>query len=482
MNARAQRIRRFIPRLAALVAAGAVITGGFGGYLSSARAQSPDAAPADLSASAYVGAFRGYGLISSDMSAATDIGFNWIKLGVEWKTVQPNHGSEFVAPTDLDAEVARARSLGLNILLNVSGAPAWATGGNTNTGAPPTDPATIQAFMNSLAARYQGRVQAYEYGNEPNTHDFWGKLNPDPVKFAQVMSGFYKGTKAGDPNAYVITGGLSNTGDGNGDGCTGACSTVKGDLQFVMELYSQPAAQYSYSCTDASGQQTTCWDGIGHHPYGGPHAPETDPYVPRDPPETGLYFQRLYQVWQMQNVFSQKLIQAGLVARRAPDNKSIWATEFGWLTDRGLGCDFGSARNAQKVTSQQQADYFVRAFNMMHQARAISNGDTMDYPNIMGPLFVFHDLNRGNPSACPPAGEFDDAFYRITDETRQALKNMPKTGVTITPTATATATPTQTPTATRTPTVTPTYSPTPFGTPALRVYLPMIARANAAGW
>src|SRR5918998_1174495 len=70
---------------------------------------------------------------------------------------------------------------------------AWAGSGDPNFEAPPTDPATLQTLMQRLADRYRGRIQAYEYGNEPNTHDFWGKKNPDPAEFARVMAGFYRG-------------------------------------------------------------------------------------------------------------------------------------------------------------------------------------------------------------------------------------------------------------------------------------------------
>ncbi|HEX2173621.1 MAG TPA: hypothetical protein VHL09_14380 [Dehalococcoidia bacterium] len=45
--------------------------------------------------------------------------------------------------------------------------------------------------MQRLADRYRGRIQADEYGNEPNTHDFLGKKNPDPAEFAWVMTSFH---------------------------------------------------------------------------------------------------------------------------------------------------------------------------------------------------------------------------------------------------------------------------------------------------
>lgn len=50
------------------------------------------------------------------------------------------------------------------------------------------------------------------------------------------------------------------------------------------------------------------------------------------------------------------------------------------------------------------------------------------------------------------------------------------------PTPTVTPTPTRTATPTQTPTVTPTYSPTPPGTPAVFVFLPLLARGMTIGW
>ena len=72
------------------------------------------------------------------------------------------------ALVDSSPEVAVAEARGLNILMNVHAAPGWATGGNTATGAPPTDPTTLQNFMAMFAARYRGRTagQAVWEGEE----------------------------------------------------------------------------------------------------------------------------------------------------------------------------------------------------------------------------------------------------------------------------------------------------------------------------
>lgn len=465
-----RRLQRTVPGLVA-AAAVAALASSMAVPLPPAAADPPAATPpaGPRPAAAAPAAFRGYGAITSDINKVADLGFNWVKRDVKWSDIQPSNGTQFNIPTGLDQQVDQARAIGLNILLNVHSAPGWATGGNTADGAPPTDPATLQSFMQRLAARYKGRIQAYEYGNEPNTDKYWGGMFPDPVKFAQVMSGFFKGTKAGDAAAIVVTGGLSNTGDGTGGGCKGACTKAKGDLQFVMELYSSPAREFTFSCTDQNGATRSCWDAIGHHPYGGNLAPDVDPYDNRIF-ETGLYFMRLYQIYQMIRVFGGQE-----EARRV----AIWATESAWLTDRGLNCDFGPVRNKQKVTAQQQADYFVKAFEMMHAARSISNGDMMPFPDVMGPLFIFHiDLFGDNPQC----GADFDRFFATAPEAKSALRAMPKIGITPLASATPSPTPTQTGTPTRTPTVTPTYTKTPEGTPARKAFLPNVTKNKVGGW
>ncbi|MCL5959284.1 MAG: cellulase family glycosylhydrolase [Chloroflexi bacterium] len=274
----------------------------------------------------------GYGVIVSNLAnlnKVQDLQFNWVKLGVSWQSVEGQRGS--FDWTSIDDAVSQAYGRGLKILIRVDESPSWASGTTAKNG-PPLDDQDLANFMYVLAGRYRGRVKAYEIWNEPNLDVEWGGQYPNPTKYGQMLRALYPRVKQADANAKVVTGGLSNTGEGNG-------TTVYGDLAYIKNLYAS-------NLGNAKGY----FDAIGSHPYGGPNSPEADPWKP--PPPTGTYFRRAWQHNQMANV-------------HGGEDKEIWATEFGWLLDpavEGKSCDFGPHFNRFKLDAATQANYTVRAF------------------------------------------------------------------------------------------------------------------------
>jgi hypothetical protein len=63
--------------------------------------------------------------------------------------------------------------------------------------------------IGQLAARYQGRVDAWEVWNEPNHPLFWPG-RPDPVAYARLLTLAYPAVKAADPHALVVAAGTSS--------------------------------------------------------------------------------------------------------------------------------------------------------------------------------------------------------------------------------------------------------------------------------
>jgi TolB protein len=95
-----------------------------------------------------------------------DMGFNWAKSFVNWETVEPEPGR--YRWLDPDNIVSAFEGYQVRILMRVHGTPAWARPPDTFLSHPPDDVADFAHFMETLAARYQGKVAAYEIWNEPN--------------------------------------------------------------------------------------------------------------------------------------------------------------------------------------------------------------------------------------------------------------------------------------------------------------------------
>lgn len=377
-----------------------------------------DAAPAGSSlAYGERGRGIGYGAVLANRGTASqdrianDLGFGWVKYQILWPDLQPTPGGPLQNLTSLDTAVDNARARGLQVLIHVLDTPAWAAstpcGDHIAIPPRPDQYPAYTAFLRDLAAHFQGRVTAYEIWNEPNTSLEWGGCRPDAIAFARVMAAATAGVRAGDPQAIVVSGGLSNTGNGSNPGvpCTGtqpnpgAC----GDLIYLQTIY-------------ASGefQPGRLWDAIGHHPYGGTCAPA----APNGEACEGLYFRRMESVRNIINDFGVPAGESPLVP--------LWATEMGWLSDQGItGCNIGS-KDSQKVTPAQQAQYMAQAYQYARD----------NWP-WTGPLFAFlPDYNVGfAPGDCdshPGGRNREFRWYSAFTETGlpnaqgQALAALPK--------------------------------------------------------
>ena len=73
----------------------------------------------------------------------------------------------------------------------------------TGLGGVRADTRAYAAFVGSLAARYRGRVEAYEIWNEADEPAFWPGA-PDPAGYVSLLKASHTAIKAVDPNAKVI--------------------------------------------------------------------------------------------------------------------------------------------------------------------------------------------------------------------------------------------------------------------------------------
>jgi len=249
-----------------------------------------------------------------------DLGFDWAKSYVNWGTVEPEPGQfRWIDPDNIAAAFGDQQ---VKILMRVHGTPAWARPPGTHFSHPPLDTADFANFMTELAMRYKGRVAAYEIWNEPNLNYEWGYLNPDPVAYADMLKAAYTAIKAVDPNALVISGGLSTTGDGS--------ATSYGDLKFLQAMYDAGAKGY--------------FDALGSHPYAFGRSPD-------DIDPEGLSLFRVVE--------QHEVMQAN-----GDGDKPIWITETGWVLQTHW--DLGE-HQAIAVTEPQQAEYLTRTYEKIQQ-------------------------------------------------------------------------------------------------------------------
>lgn len=293
----------------------------------------------------------GYGLNVAQPKATryvSEMGFGWVKYHVKWKDGEPfakgsydwTNADDY--PWDSYAgNYVRDTAPGMKILLRVDTPPAWANGGAGDQ-APPNSAKDFGDFMQALSSYLKGKVAAYEIWNEPNISSEWGGRSPDPAAYTDLLKEAYRGVKAGDPKAMVITAGMATTGGGGG--------TAMNDVEFIDRMYQNGAKGY--------------FDALGSHPYGFASPPETDPWG-----AAILFFRRAEA-------------QRGVMTKWGDTGKQIWATEFGWLLDPAPldpSCTLPGDRDWQKVSLADQASYLVGAYKWAHA----------EWP-WMGPMFIFN--------------------------------------------------------------------------------------------
>ncbi|MGI6374410.1 MAG: NBR1-Ig-like domain-containing protein [Anaerolineae bacterium] len=354
------------------------------------------AASAPVASAGRVGGYFGYGIqahIDGDLENIFNhinaLGFNWVKQQVEWFRYNPAPGQYDWGHLDRIVDTANAH--GVNVLFSVVKAPGWARpAGDTDEG-PPSDPATYGTFMREMAARYKGRVRAYEIWNEQNLYYEWGgrggKLNAG--RYVQLLAAAYNAIKSVDPGAVVVSGALTPTGLTDWD-------IAVDDALYLEEMYKAGLARYC--------------DAVGAHPSGYNNPPDAqwntwnDPSAPSFKGHRSFFFRSTMEQYR------------NIMVKYGDGHKRIWPTEFGWATVEGLGVGPAAGYGyAADNTEAEQAQFLVRAYEM---------GRSWGF---VGPMFMW------NLNFAPVAGPQDEkaAFGIVRNDWSPrpaftALQNMPK--------------------------------------------------------
>jgi hypothetical protein len=254
-----------------------------------------------------------WGIPSSEFAptgqAISDVGAGWVRIEFRWNEAEPSSKGSYDANiiARYDRAIDTARAAGAKVLVFVNGAPRWASG-SRHPMMKPQNPADYADFMRFVAARYTGRVSAWEVWNEENTSRFWPS-GPSPAAYVPLLKAAYPAVKAADPSALVVFGGVSQN-----------------DYSFIEGAYAAGAKGY--------------FDVMAVHPYPGPNPPEAVWH------EGGRIGPTAFTGFRE--------VRSSMLARG--DDKPIWLTEFGWST---------TTTEAWGVTHAQQADYLTRAYKLL---------------------------------------------------------------------------------------------------------------------
>lgn len=168
------------------------------------------------------------------------LGVPLVRTQASWARVEAVRG--VYSWGDLDETVGLLEAAGVGFLLDVGTSPSWLRGGNGDTLGPATvgEQDAFARFCGAVAARYRGRVYAYEVWNEVNSRGFW-KPEPSVASYSSLLVKAARALRAADPAAVVVSSGLAQ-----GEGATAV-------FPWTEAFLTSPGAAVI--------------DGFGFHPY-----------------------------------------------------------------------------------------------------------------------------------------------------------------------------------------------------------------------
>jgi len=311
-------------------------------------------APTTFKGFAYGFCAHMYGVdMGATLAKVKGAGFGWIKIQVPWKDLEGAPGQ--INWGTLDPIVDACAGSGVKLFMSVVKAPMWARPAFEDKGhdGMPENPETFGNFIGALAARYKGRVAAYEVWNEQNLGTETG-MKPSVDRYMPLLKVAYRRIKAADPNALVISGALTPV------GYTDYVHAIE-DVVFMREMNSK-------------GLKSNC-DGVGVHASGFDNPPWADPWGKIG--ASGFQGHPSFYFRHYENIY--KAFGGG---------KQIWITEGGWSSMYNPPAGYEYAAN---ITEDMQATYAVKAFEIARSAGYIAG-------------FMYWNLNYCVP-VVPPGDE-----------------------------------------------------------------------------
>jgi len=213
-------------------------------------------------------------------------GATYVRLMIPWAGVEQHQGQFDWSKVDDTVEAATARKLTIVAVVNAS--PQWAVAPNVPAiVGRPASAGQYADFCAKVAARYRGRISAYEIWNEPNGAQFFAP-SPDPGGYTDLLKAAYPSIKGADPAATVIGGVLGSVVD------QGAMTVDP--VRFLRQMYLDGARNYM--------------DALSFHPY-----------------QYTLKFSDGVSI--ANSPLNQTIAMRELMIANGDANKKIWATEYG---------------------------------------------------------------------------------------------------------------------------------------------------------
>jgi len=264
---------------------------------------------------------------SRDMGVVKGAGFGWIKQNIGWRDVEGGAKGNFDW-SRVDWIVSECNKLGLDLLVRIDHQPQWAGGGFPTNG-PPDRNSDLGDFLYTMASRYRGRIRAYEVWNEPNLAREWGGRAPNAGQYVALLRTAYRSVKQADPDAMVISAGLTPTGTSD--------QTATPDDVYLELMYQA-----------MGGSSLGCFDVLGAHAAGYKAPPELSPdEAASDPGYGGGRFFCFRRVEDLRRIME----------RYGDGPKQVAILEFGWTSD-----PVNVAYSWHRVDEDTKAEYFVRAY------------------------------------------------------------------------------------------------------------------------
>ena len=258
---------------------------------------------------------------------AREAGIGWMMQMFSWEEIEPRRDyyfdDKFKTSTwkKYDDIVDLAERYGLRIIARIDRPPAWARQDNRLPTAPPDNLEDYASFIQTLVARYRGRIHYYQVWNEPNIWPEWGDRPVDPAGYVQMLKLAYTKAKEVDPDVVILSAPLAQTLEES--------SMNLSELKYLDAMYTAGAKGF--------------FDILSANAYGF----DAPPDAPADPSK--LNFARL------------KLLRE-VMERYGDDDTPVWFHEFGWNASPQ---DFPPQKLIwRRVSEQQQAEYTAQAIEL----------------------------------------------------------------------------------------------------------------------
>jgi len=248
--------------------------------------------------------------------------FTHIKQRFAWSDVEPVKDEWHWDKAD--GVVNEVKYRGFKLVARVDSAPSWAVIPPADPAAPPLDLDAWATYCGALAARYKGRIAAYQVWNEPNLNREWFNQAPSAAGYVTLLKTCAGAIRSADPDAVIISAGLAPTG-------TQPPEAIP-DMDYLRQMYAADAAPW--------------FDVLGLNAPGYKAPPDLSPDEAEK--EYGNRWMCFRHVEDMRGI----MVEAG------DGSKQIALLEVGWTIDPRPDTHY----SWHAVSEDEQAQYLVGAY------------------------------------------------------------------------------------------------------------------------